>query len=878
VALSPPTRIGPYEVTELLGVGGMGEVYCATDTNLKRQVAIKILPVSVADDAERLARFQREAEVLAALNHPNIAHVHGLEKSDGMVALVMELVEGPTLADLIARGPIPLDEALPIAKQIAEGLEAAHEQGIIHRDLKPANIKVRDDGTVKILDFGLAKALEPRQPSGINATQSPTITTPAMMTGVGVILGTAAYMSPEQARGRTVDKRTDIWAFGSVLFEMIAGRRAFAGDDVSDTLANVLKTEPAWNVLPARTPEHVRRILNRCLEKDPTVRLHDIADARIEIGNPLDGTDGNQQSTPSHRVERSIWALAVLAALIVVAIATVSRTTPEPAEIRLEMNTGPSVDAAIALSPDGRHVVFNVTAEGRSDLWLRPLDTGVARRLEGTASGHLPFWSPDGRSIGFFADGKMKRTDVATGSVETVAVAFIGRGGTWNRNGTIVFAPTTVSPLFRIDAAGDSAREVTRLEAGEVNHRSPWFLPDGRHFLYFVLGSPARQGVYVGDLNGGRQVRLLGADGPAVYSGAGYVLFPRQGTLFAQRFDAARVALSGDPIAVARPVTVETQTSTAPISASDGSAIVFRAGSGSGTRQFVVVDRNGNRVRAVGEADPIASLDPEVAADGRRVAVNRFVDGNTDVWLIDMARGMLSRLTYDPSIDAFPIWSPDGNRIVFNSSRRGQFDLYVKASGGGPEDLVLQSPQIKAPMDWSRDGRFILYRSLDPQTGWDLWALPMSGDQKPIAIARGPFDERDGQFSPDGHWVAFQSDESGRVEIYVQRFPVANGKERVSTSGGTQVRWRPDSRELYYISPDLRLMAVPLRFDSSGAIQLEPPVPLFATSIGEALPGIFRQQYAVMNGGQQFLMNVVVDSNVRAPISVIANWKPHAVP
>ena len=488
MALSPGTRLGPYEITAQIGVGGMGEVWRATDANLGRQVALKVLPDTFAHDPERLARFEREAKTLASLSHPNIAIIYGLEKADGTRALVMELVEGPTLAGRIALGPIPFDEALPIARQIAEALQAAHEQGIIHRDLKPANVKVRADGTVKVLDFGLAKALAPEAASALAAgglSQSPTITTPAM-TQAGTILGTAAYMSPEQARGQRVDKRTDVWAFGCVLYEMLSGRGAFAGETITDVLASVLEREPDWRALPESTPDRARDLLRRCLRKDPRRRLHDIADARIELeeAHTEPNAGARALSISLGRRERLLWMSAVALLAVIAAAAMVwSRATPTALETRLEIATPPTMDpVSLAISRDARMVAFVATDEGRSRLWLRRLDSGSARPLPGTDGAYYPFWSPDNRSVGFFADGKLKRIDLDTTSVQVLANASAGRGGTWNGDGVILFAPQA-GAIFRIPASGGEPNQVTQPDEQRLSHRFPQFLPDGRHFL-----------------------------------------------------------------------------------------------------------------------------------------------------------------------------------------------------------------------------------------------------------------------------------------------------------------------------------------------------------------------------------------------------------
>jgi serine/threonine protein kinase len=726
LALTPGTRLGPYEVTAQIGVGGMGEVYKATDSNLKRAVAVKVLPQSVAGDADRLARFQREAEVLAALNHPNIAAIYGLERSGGITALVMELVEGPTVADRIAQGAIPVDEALPIAKQIAEALEAAHEQGIIHRDLKPANIKVRSDGTVKVLDFGLAKAMEPAAGLSPGLSMSPTITTPAM-TQAGVILGTAAYMSPEQARGKTVDRRADIWAFGCVLYEMLTGRRAFGGDDVQDTFVAIMRDEPDWARLPATLSLALATYIRRCVQKDPRQRVQAIGDLRLALEGAFETTAPQTTGTPRGRLAWMAFAVAVLVAAAL-AIPTVrhlrEEPPPSPPELRLEINTPPTTaPASLAISPDGQTIVFVATSEGQSRLWLRAMDSVEARPLTGTNGAQNPFWSPDSRSVGFFADSRLKRIDIDGGSVQTLANANRGTGGAWNRNSVILFT-TRGTPIFRVSDTGGQPVAVTQLESQQGSHNSPQFLPDGRHFLYWVRGDSDVSGIYVSELGSAESRPLLDAEPGAKYVSSGHLLFLRRGTLFAQDFDPVRLELTGKPFPIAEQVTSDGSGS--GVSVSGAGSIAYRTSSANAQRQFVWLDRSGKELSKVGDSVNTNLSSPSLSLDGQRVALYRALDGNTDVWLFETRRGVLSRFTSDVADDTSPVWSPDGDRIVFNSNRKGIHDLYQKsATAGGSEDLLLSTAQGKNATDWSPDGRFVLFHSEDPKRSSDIWALPL---------------------------------------------------------------------------------------------------------------------------------------------------------
>ena len=875
MALPTGSRFGPYEILGPLGAGGMGEVYKARDTNLGRDVAIKVLPDAFAGDPDRLARFEREARTLAALNHSNIAQIFGLEASGSVRALAMEFVEGEDLAMRLARGAMPLDEALPIARQIAQALEAAHDHGIVHRDLKPANIKVRPDGTVKVLDFGLAKALEAEGDSAA-LSNSPTM----MASMPGMILGTAAYMSPEQARGKVVDKRADIWAFGCVLFEMLTGKPAFAGDTVSDVVAAVLKTEPAWTALPAATPAAIRRLLGRCLTKDPRERLHDIADARLEIDEAQSGPPSSAAAATPRRRERLAWIAAltlVSLGAVVLALILVARRAPSAPEMRLEITTPPTTDpGAFALSPDGQQLAFVATVSGRPRLWLRALNSVSARPLAGTEGAAFPFWAPHGRSLGFFADdGKLKRIDIDGGAVRVLANANLPWGGTWNSDDTILFTPYTGS-ILRIPATGGAPTVVTRLGAQQSNHSYPQFLPDGDHFVYYVSGSPDVRGVYVAALGKPEGRRLVDADAIAACIASGHLLFVRGTTLFAQQFDLARLQLTGNPFAVAESIVTGTTAGSrvVALSASASGRIVYRTGSAASERQFVWFDRSGREVGHVGDPDGGNPLSPSLSTDQRRLAFHRNVGGNADIWLLDTGRGVLSRFTSNAANDIHPMWSPDGSRILFMSNRSGAYGLYEKSTiGAGDEKLVLSTQN--QPTDWSRDGRFVLVQRRDPKTSNDIWALPMGTNREPFPVVQTDFEERSGQFSPDGKWIAYESTESGRWEIYVQPFPGPGARVQISVNGGAQVRWRADGKELFFMALDDRLMAVPIALPSTGgSAEAGAAVPLFATHVGGAVQSFSRQQYFVSPDGQRFLMNTILQGGPASPITVIVNWTP----
>jgi Tol biopolymer transport system component len=891
-------RLGVYQLQALIGRGGMGEVYRARDTRLGRDVALKILPRLFISDPDRLARFEREARVLASLNHPHIGAIYGLEDADGVRALVLELVNGETLADRIARGPIPLNETLTIARQVVDALDAAHEKSIIHRDLKPANIKVTPDGVVKVLDFGLAKA-----PSGDAAPADHTPSPAVALSGTreGVILGTPAYMSPEQAMGRPADKRSDIWAFGCVLYEMLTGTRAFQGEDIPDVLARILERDPDFNALPATTPPALRRLLRRSLEKDRKRRLPDIGVASLEIDEALT-TPAGPVLAPVALPGRVDWRAALGGAVLAAAVAATAatfytrRSTSEAIVTRFEISTtGTCCPANFALSPDGRRLAFVTGAAGRQQLAVRSLDQVGVQVLAGTEGAVDLFWAPDSRTICFAATSKLKRVDLSGGAPQVIADAPGFRGGTWNNEGVIVFAPTLNGGLMRVSSAGGSPVEVTHLAPGQPSHVWPQFLPDGRHVLFhvpgvFVTGStPSTAGIYVASLDGGEPTRVVAAEQNAMYAPPGYLLRVSQGVLVAQRFDAARALLSGDPLPVAQGVGQIDGSGGSAFSVSATGILAYRSGASIGSRrQLVWFDRAGKVLGTVGQPDQNAPTSPALAPDDLRVANSRNVQGNSDIWLTDIGREMAIRFTSDAAVESSPVWSPDGGRVVFRSLRNGVSDLFVKpANSATNEQPLLVTPQGKTPLDWSRDGRFLLYANLDSNTQSDLWVLPLAAStaaadaRKPFPVVQTNFDETQGQFSPDGRWLAYTSNESGPDGIYVSSFPESGGKRLVSSAGGSQPRWRPDGKELFYVAADARLMAVPIRATPTDrAVDPGTPLPLFPTRLAAgssiSLSGRgwqSRASYAVARDGR-FLLNVNADiaaSDV-SPITVVLNW------
>ena len=867
------TKLAHYEITSHLGSGGMGDVYQATDSKLGRSVAIKLLPEAFTHDAERAARFEREARMLASLNHSNIAAIYGIEETGGRKFLVMELVLGETLAQRIKRGPIHLDEALPVAKQTADALEAAHEKGIIHRDLKPANIKITPQGQVKVLDFGLAKAFA-GEAAEVNLSNSPTLSMAA--TKAGVVLGTAAYMSPEQAKGKETDRTTDIWAFGCVLYEILTGRAAFEGETLGEILGSVFKSEPDWKRLPVETPTAIRRLLGRCLQKDRNLRLRDIGDARLDIMEPRGEVE--PAAPPAKARERLAWIVAAAAVVCLTALAFVYlREAPPvmPPEMRVEITTPESSQPLeFALSPDGTRLAFVANDNGAQRLWVRPLNAVAAQPLAGTDGADYPFWSPDSRSIGFFANGKLKRIEMDGGPPQTLADASAGRGGTWNRDGIILFSPNIAAPLSSIPQSGGIPRSVTHLEPEHQSHRFPQFLPDGNHFLFYVQ---ARAEIYLGSLEGGDVKRLTASDTAGAWMAPGWLLYMQQGTMRAQALDIEHGTLTGNPVTVADPVGYDAY-NYGGFSVSSAGLLAYRSVPAS-RRQLTWFDRTGKALGAVGDPDDTTLGYPELSPDGRRVAVDCTVQGNQDICLIDFLRGGFARVTIDAAIDRRPLWSLDGTQIVFQSNRTNAYDLYTKpASGAGAEQLLLPSPYVKAPNALSSDGRFLLYfeNSENSLNGArDLWVLPLQGDRKPVALLNSPFDEGNGQFSPDGRWMAYHSNESGRYEVYLVPFPAGGGKWPISTDGGISPRWRRDGKELFFLGPDGSMMAATV--STSGTFpEAAPPVKLFQTHIiGGGTNYNNKHQYAVSSDGR-FLINVPFGDSVNRPITLLQNWKPPA--
>jgi len=907
--LSKGDRLGPYEIIDLLGKGGMGEVYRAHDKNLARDVAIKVLPAALAQDPDRLARFEREAKVLAAMNHPNIAIIYGLEyTATNARAIVMELVEGPTLADRLEKGALPLNETLSIARQIADALEAAHEKGVVHRDLKPANVKVREDGTVKVLDFGLATAVLTGVRDAGHGADSPTLTLGA--TQAGMILGTAAYMAPEQAEGKPVDRRADIWSFGVVVWEMVTGKRLFHADTVPLTLADVLRKEVDFTQLPEGTPAPVSELLKRCLDRDVKSRLRDIGEARVAIqrylANPVSETEAPPQAEAPLSPSRRAWlwpSVAALCALLAAAVSSVHfrETPPDPPKpVRFQFapeNLTMAGAFRFALSPDGTKLAYFATGsvsatrsaagnatggDGQVRLWIRSMDTLESRAL--TATDVRPtvpiFWSFDSKFVVFQAPEKLKKIDVSGGPAQTLCdVTGTVVGGSWSRDGVILFGRNN-GPLMRVSPEGGTATPVTELDpaSGESAHLGPVFLPDGRHFLYWRAGKPESEGIYVGSLDDKpgqpTRKRLLATDHPVEFvpspdGDSGRILVLREGTLLAQSFDLRKLELVGETVPVAEQVA--NFLGAGQFSASQNGILVYRTGGSAEYARLTWFDRQGKNLGAASDAGyTITSL--AVSPEGSRVAAVRS-DGRTlaNLWVLDFARGGQTRLTFTQTRggDAYAAWSPDGTRIAFSSLRAGHWDLYQRAANGAGEDeLLLKSDNDKYVNDWSRDGRVLMFTELNSRGTRDLWVLPMTGEgeRKSLPFLRTDFDQREGRFSPDGRWVAYRSVESGRAEIYVRPFPPppgGGGKWMVSQGGANEPRWRRDGRELFYVTTDGQLMVSEVN-GAGAAFQSSPPKLLFRAV--RATP------FEVNADGTRFLFPIIGGDTTQYPFTVVLNW------
>jgi len=881
MALSPGTRLGVYDISAKIGEGGMGEVYQARDTSLDRDVALKVLPEAFTSDPDRLARFEREAKVLASLNHPNIGGIYGLERTGDTRALVLELVEGPTLADRIAQGPHPVDQALPIATQIAEALEAAHEQGVIHRDLKPANIKVRGDGTVKVLDFGLAKAAQPAA-SDPAVSASPTISLTAAATQIGMVLGTAAYMAPEQAGGHTVDKRADVWAFGVVLYEMLTGTRPFVGDDVSKTLARVIDRDPDWTVLPADVPPVLGRFLRGCLQKDPKQRLRDIGDVRLALQGVFELLD-DTLSAPGAALRPVRWRRAAVLALAASAVVGAGAglavwraprpTTPPLMRFTLALPDTDLVAAewGLAISPDGQDIAYLSGTTLQFQLRLLSLDQQTPATLVRDGFPFRPFFSPDGQWVGYFDAGatELRRVSIEGGPVSTICTLSDNPSGmTWGADGSIVFALGQEGGVWRVSADGGAPEPLTTPDAsqGQVSHAWPQILPGGGSVLVTTSTSQSDESqIAAVSLETGEQTVLVRRGSHARYVPTGHLVYGAEDGVWGVPFDPERLAIIGDPARLVDGPLIRTAGGWTEFSVSDTGSLLYASAGGVPRRTLGWVTRDGEMTSALDDATTLEM--PRLSPDDTRVAFTREDDdGRADVWIRDLERGSETRLTVEGS-NLNPAWTPDGERVSFISGRTGLFDLYSRpADLSDPAERLLSTAVTEGPGSWSPDGRTFVYQQLTPDGG-DLWMLPAGGD--PVSFLTSPFNEQSPRPSVDGRWLAYVSDQAGEPRVYVQRFPDGGPVIPISTGVGTEPVWSRTGRELFY-REGTRMFAVEVA--TSPTFRAGRPELLFDEAYDLDPIGLSAANYDVALDGQRFLMIRSSGRNEGAEVNIVLNW------
>jgi eukaryotic-like serine/threonine-protein kinase len=872
--LTPGTKLGPYEVSGPLGSGGMGEVYRAKDTRLGRDVAIKVLPESFTGDGAALQRFEREAKTISGLNHPHICVLYDVGHQDGLQYLVMEYVEGETLAKRLEKGPLPQDQVLKYGAQIAEALDKAHHSGIVHRDLKPGNVMLTATGA-KLLDFGLAK-----ETAGLATLATVTGTSPASpLTQQGTIVGTFQYMSPEQIEGKEVDGRSDIFSLGAVLYEMITGKRAFEGKTQLSVASSILEREPApIRDMKQLTPAALEHAIQRCLAKDREERWQAARDLAMELN--WIGKSGSQTIAPtftSRARKPSIWlpwSLLGAAALIALWGAIFWRVQKSPEQTMIFTAPLPFPVRDMAIAKNGHTVAIAAHQEGpkKGLIWLYEIGSDDARSLPGTEGGNFPFWSPDGKSLGFFADGKLKRIDLPSGPVQVLADAPAGRGGAWSRDGIILFTPTgrLQSQIMRIPGSGGTPTLQVGHEPGlgGGSQRWPQFLPDGKHFLFLsamIASYGKNDGVYVGSLDSKEYHLVMNTEGSAIYADPGYLLFLRDRAIMAQPFDVKTFKLTGEPVAVGKDPQFLPRILRVTFSAADTGALLLQKGGNVSLSRLTWFSREGKELGTIGEPQVFAN--PQLTLNGKAVTVDQTdtESQNTDIWTYDVQGGGAKRLTFDPALDATPVWSPDASKVVFTSSRGSAFNLFLKEANGAQEEkLICESDVDKYPNSWSRDGKNLLY-----QEGSDLKYLRMP-EMKDILFLKGTATLRNGQFSPDGKWVAYDSNESGKWEVYVTSFPDAKGKWQVSQGGGEQPRWRADGKELFYVSRDAKIMAVPVKI--AGGFDSGTPVTLFQTNPKETLATSEHLIYDVDPTGQKILVNTLEKGIETQPMTIVLHW------
>jgi eukaryotic-like serine/threonine-protein kinase len=871
MALTPGTKLGPYEIQSPLGAGGMGEVYRARDTRLGRDVAIKVLPSHLSSDPDLKARFEHEAKAISALSHPHICHLYDIGSQDGIDYLVMELLEGESLADRLQKGPLPLKQALQYGVEIAQALETAHASGIVHRDLKPGNVMLTKSGA-KLLDFGLAKPAQ-----NVAATASGSMATMSKpLTMEGTILGTFQYMAPEQVQGHDADARSDLFALGAVLYEMVTGKRAFLGKSQISVMSAILDKDPEpVSALQPLAPLALDHVIQRALAKDPNDRWQTARDLMQELKWSAESalTNAAVPTAPARRTREALaWLIAVALVVILIAGAIWWRNSKPSVETMYFPAPLPFPAKDIAVAPNGHTIALVAYQESarRNVLWIYELGSHGARSLADTEGASYPFWSSDGRSLAFFADARLKKLEVSGGPVQTICDAPSGRGGTWNKDGVIVLAPATNAGLYRVSASGGTPTRISTLDmnSGADSLRWPVFLPDGKHYLYLAANFTGRKGVnaiFVGSLDSNEKHFVVDTTANAAYAAPGYLLFYRDKTLLAQSFDLKRFALTGEAITILPEIQYLPQVKRAVFAVSDQGLLVAQSGAGAALSHLVWFDRKGNAVGSVGNPEVYGNV--FLAQNGRWLAVDKtdMESLNTDIWTYELQHDSAKRLTFDPALDAVPIWSPDATQFVFASDRQLLFALYLKDSDGAhDEKSIVHDDVADFPSDWSRDGKYILY-----YRGTDLYFVTFPGLKSSLFL-KAPSTLRNGQFSPDGKWVAYASNETGKWEIYVTSFPDARGRWQVSSAGGEQPRWRGDGKELFYLSLDGKMMATPVttgaHFDAGTAVALFQSTPRQPILVYDLFV------YDVSRDGQRFLINTQVKQAESAPMSVVLNW------
>jgi len=870
MTITAGTKLGPYEILGPLGAGGMGEVYRARDTRLGRDVAIKVLPASFTADAAAKARFEREAKTISGLNHPNICVLHDVGHQDGADFLVMECVEGETLAKRLEKGPLALEQVLKVGAQIAEALDRAHRSGIVHRDLKPGNVMLSAAGA-KLLDFGLAK-----ETAGVASLVTVTAANPASpVTQQGMIVGTFQYMSPEQIEGKELDGRSDIFSLGAVLYEMVTGKRAFEGKTQLSVASAILEREvEPIRAVKSVTPPALEHAIQLCLAKDREERWQAARDLAMEL-NWIGKSGSQTEALAVHKKTKAglwlVWALAGATALGLLLGAVFWRESKTPQKMMVFSAPLPFAARDMAVAPNGHTVAVVGYDESlrKTVIWLYEAGAEEARILKGTEGGDFPFWSPDGKAIGFFADGKLKRMDLPSGPIQILCESPSGRGGSWNQDGVIIFTPTgrLNSEIDRVSASGGTPTKL-EVKGGGNSQRWPVFLPDGKHFL-FLSAQVAKwgkdDGLYVGSLDSNATHLVVKTEANGVFVPPGYLLYLRDRAVMAQKFDLKTQQVTGEPVAVVTDPQYLPRILKTAISASDTGMLLVQKGGNVSLSRLRWFDRSGKELGIVGEAQVYAN--PQVSANGKDVAVDQTdaASQNTDVWTYDLERGGAKRLTFDPALDAMPVWSPDGAQVVFTSTRGTAFNLYIKEANGAQEERVLcESAADKYPNAWSRDGKNLLYLE-----GPELKYLTMP-EAKSTSFLKTAGTIKSAQFSPDGKWVAYASNESGRWEVFVTSFPEGRGKWQVSSSGGEQPRWRGDGKEMFYLSPEAKIMAVPVK----AGTEFDPgvPVALFQATPKETVATSEQFIYDVDPSGQRIMVNTQEKNFYTEPMTVVLHW------